>query len=105
MKKLKIKKGSTVQVLTGDDKGKSGSVLEVDQYAMKVKVQGVRINTKRDKRENTLIKEEGYIDYSNLKLVDGSTKKKKKKATKKKAAKKTTKKVAKKDKPEETAQA
>jgi len=68
MIKLKIKKGSTVQVITGDDKGKTGSVLDVDPFDMKVKVQGVRIQTKRDKKENTL----------------------KKKATKKKATKKSS---------------
>ena len=95
LKKLKIKKGSSVFVTTGDDKGKTGSVLEVDPFAMKVKVQGVRIQTKRDKKENTLYKEEGYIDYSNLKLVDGSAPKKKK-AKKKAAKKQAAKKVAKK---------
>ena len=90
MMKLKIKKGSTVQVVAGDDKGKSGAVLDVDPFDMKVKVQGVRIQTKRDKKENTLYKEEGYLHYSNVKLVSAGgggkkKKKKKKKTTKKKA--------------------
>ena len=95
MKKLKIKKGSTVLVITGDDKGKTGAVLEVDAFDMKVKVQGVRIQTKRDKKENTLYREEGYIYYSNLKLMDGSSSCKKKKTKKKATKKKATKKVAK----------
>lgn len=90
MMKLKIKKGATVQVITGDDKGKTGAVLDVDPFDMKVKVQGVRIQTKRDKRENTLYKEEGYLHYSNVKLVSaagGGKKKKKKKKTASKKAK------------------
>lgn len=83
MKKLKIKNGDTVQVIAGDDKGKTGSVLGVDQFDMKIRVQGVRIQTKKDKKENTLVKEEGWLNYSNVKLVGGAAKKKKK--TKKKA--------------------
>lgn len=86
MKKLKIKNGDTVQVITGDDKGKSGSVLAVDAFAMKIRVQGVRIQTKRDKRENTLIKEEGWMDYSNVKLAGAAKTATKKKKTSKKAS-------------------
>lgn len=96
MMKLKIKNGSTVKVITGDDKGKTGTVLDVDAFAMKVKVQGVRIQTKRNKRENTLYKEEGYLDYSNVALVDGGSSAKKKTA-KKAAGKKTAKKAKKAD--------
>ena len=90
MKKLKIKNGDSVEVITGDDKGKTGSVLNVDPFAMKLQVSGVRINTKLNKREKTLFKEEGWIDYSNVKLAGAV---KKKKAKKKKAAKKATKKA------------
>lgn len=93
MKKLKIKKGDTVQVITGDDKGKSGTVLDIDPFSMRIQVQGCRIQKKRDKRENTLISEEGYMHYSNVKAASsGSTTKKKK--TKKKATKKATTKAA-----------
>lgn len=97
MMKLKIKKGSNVQVIAGDDKGKTGAVLDVDPFDMKLQVQGVRIQTKRDKQENTLFKEEGYIHYSNVKLMDGPSSKKKKtkkKKTKAKASKKKTTKKA-----------
>ncbi|MCJ8277737.1 MAG: KOW motif domain-containing protein [Bdellovibrionales bacterium] len=88
MKKLQIKNGDSVQVITGDDKGKTGTVLDIDPFDMKIRVQGVRIQTKRDKRENTLIKEEGWLDYSNVKLASAPAKKakKKKKKTIKKAA-------------------
>lgn len=85
--KLKVKKGATVQVITGSDKGKKGSVLAVDAANMKVKVQGVKVQTHYDKKDG-LLKKEGFIDYSNVKLVEAATKEKKtsKKATKTKSA-------------------
>ena len=84
MKKLKIKKGATVQVITGSDKGKKGSVLEVNAVKMKVRVQGVKIETHFDKKEGVQTKE-GFIDYSNVKLIEAASTEKKK--TTKKAAK------------------
>ncbi|UXR65285.1 50S ribosomal protein L24 [Bdellovibrio bacteriovorus] len=84
--KLKIKKGATVQVITGSDKGKKGSVIAVDAKAMKIQVQGVKVQTHYDKKDG-LLKKEGFIDYSNVKLVEGASKEKKtKKATKSKSA-------------------
>ncbi|MCB9072349.1 MAG: KOW motif-containing protein [Bdellovibrionaceae bacterium] len=87
-KKLKIKKGATVTVIAGNDKGKTGSVLEVNPTKMKIKVQGVRMQTNLDKKENVLVKTEGFIDYSNVKLVESGAKKSKakKKASKTKEA-------------------
>jgi large subunit ribosomal protein L24 len=81
--KLKIKKGATVKVITGSDKGKTGTVLAVNSDAMKIQVQGVKIQTHFDKKEG-LLKKEGFIDYSNVKLLDAPAKEKK---TSKKAAK------------------
>ncbi len=85
--KLKIKKGSTVQVITGQDKGKKGTVLTVDASKMKVKVQGVKIETHYDKKDGLLTKE-GFIDYSNVKLVEAAKAEKKtsKKSSKQKSA-------------------
>lgn len=85
--KLKVKKGATVQVITGSDKGKKGSVLAIDAKNMKIKVQGVKVQTHYDKKDG-LLKKEGFIDYSNVKLVEAATKEKKtsKKATKAKSA-------------------
>lgn len=85
--KLKIKKGATVKVIAGSDKGKTGSVIEVNVAKMKVKVQGIRMQTNVDKKENVLVKTEGFIDYSNVKLMEASSKSTK---TKKKAAKTKT---------------
>lgn len=87
MVKLKIKKGATVQVITGSDKGKKGVVLAVDSEALKIKVQGVREQTHYDKKDG-LVKKEGFIDYSNVKLVEAAPTKGKK--TAKKAAKSKT---------------
>lgn len=85
MRKLKIKNGDTVEVITGDDKGKTGNVLNIDEAALKLQVSGVRINTKLNKKERTLFKEEGWLDYSNVRLAGGAKKKKAKKKSKKKA--------------------
>ena len=86
--KLKIKKGAQVQVITGSYKGKKGSVIEVNSTKMLIKVEGVRVQTHYDKKEG-LLKKEGYIDYSNVKLLESAPKKEKKaakKATKSKTA-------------------
>lgn len=88
MVKLKIKKGATVQVIAGADKGKKGEVILVDPKAMKLKVQGVRVQTHYDKKDG-LLKKEGFLDYSNVKLVAAAEKPKKtskKTATKQKSA-------------------
>lgn len=87
MANLKIKKGATVQVITGSDKGKKGEVLEVNARTLRIKVQGVRVQTHFDKKEG-LLKKEGFIDYSNVKLVSAPEKAKKtaKKTTKAKTA-------------------
>ncbi|MGZ3690511.1 MAG: KOW motif-containing protein [Pseudobdellovibrio sp.] len=79
---MKIKKGDTVQVISGSDKGKKGTVIEVKPSALKIKIQGVKVQTHYDKKDG-LLKKEGFIDYSNVKLVEKATKEKK-------AAKKTS---------------
>lgn len=90
--KLKIKKGDMVQVITGQDKGKKGSVLAVDAGKMKIKVQGVKVMTHFDKKDG-LKTLEAFVDYSNVKLVEkkaaAAPKAGKKAAAKKKTASKT----------------
>ena len=46
---MKIKKGDNVQVLSGNDKGKTGEVLEVSPKTDKVIVKGVNIRKKHVK--------------------------------------------------------
>lgn len=83
--KLKVKKGSTVQVIAGAEKGKKGSVIEIDPKKLKIKIQGVKVMTHFDKKEG-LLQKEAFIDYSNVKLVEAAAPKKTaKKAASKKA--------------------
>jgi large subunit ribosomal protein L24 len=85
--KLKIRKGATVEVITGADKGKRGTVLEVDKDNLRIRVQGVKVQTRHSKKDG-LLKSEGFIDYSNVKLVEAAPEAKKaaKKASKAKTA-------------------
>jgi len=77
--KLGIRKGATVQVISGDDKGKKGSVLDVNPKKMRVLVQGVKMVTRHHKQDG-LVKKEAYIHYSNVKLIEAAKKEPKKKA-------------------------
>ena len=84
--KLKIKKDDEVEVISGGQKGKKGKVLNISMKPLKIRIAGVFVQTHFDKKERKSIKKEGYIDYSNVKLLKASEKKnKKRKITKKKA--------------------
>jgi large subunit ribosomal protein L24 len=67
--KLKIKKGATVEITAGSEKGKRGTVLQVDPVDLKIRIQGVKMQTHFSKKDGISTRE-GYIDYSNVKLVD-----------------------------------
>lgn len=77
--KLKIKKGDTVEVLTGrqDDKGKRGEVIRVLPKDRRVVVQGVNIATKHQRQVQAqgrninpgIVKFEAPLDISNVMLV------------------------------------
>lgn len=79
MAKFKVKKGDTVVVLTGKDKGKTGEIKKVITQDMKVIVQGINIQTKHRKPSAAgaggLDKIEAPIHVSNVALVDTKTKK------------------------------
>ena len=75
MSKIYIKKGDDVYVLAGEDKGKTGRVLEVLREKGRVIVEGVNIVTKATKPsakypQGGLIKKEAPIAISNVNLVD-----------------------------------
>jgi large subunit ribosomal protein L24 len=74
MPKLKIKKGDTVIVLTGRDKGKSGSVLRAFPTENKVVVQGVNIAKRHTRQSATaqggIIEKEMPIHVSNVSHID-----------------------------------
>lgn len=68
----KIKKGDTVKVITGKDKGKEGKVLSVGDN--KVLVEGVNTITKHSKASQAnpkggIIHQEASFDISNVMLV------------------------------------
>jgi large subunit ribosomal protein L24 len=70
----KIKKGDTVIVITGRDKGKSGEVLEMRRDDNRVLVRGVNI-VKRHQRQSAtqeggIISKEAPIHLSNVALSD-----------------------------------
>ena len=76
--KLHIRKGDTVLVIAGDDKGKKGKVLEVILDKNRAVVEGINIVTKHTKPsagkpEGGLKKTEAALHVSNLKLVDPAT--------------------------------
>jgi large subunit ribosomal protein L24 len=65
----KIKRGDTVQVIAGKDKGKDGKVLAVKDG--KVLVEGVGMVTKHTKpsaanQQGGIVNKESYIDASNV---------------------------------------
>ena len=72
MSMLKIKKGDTVKVIAGKDKGKEGKVLSVTDG--KVLVEGVNTVTKHTKASQAnpkggIVHQEAVIDASNVMLV------------------------------------
>ena len=75
IKKIHIKKGDTVKILTGIDNGKTGKVLEIITSKYRAIVEGVNMVTKHvkpsaDKPEGGLINTEAAMHISNLMLVD-----------------------------------
>ena len=71
---MKIKKGDNVQVLSGNDKGKTGEVLEVMQKEDKVVVKGVNVRKKHVKArkqgdESGIIPVECAIPASKVNVV------------------------------------
>ena len=71
---MRIKKGDNVQVLSGNDKGKTGEVLEIIPKANKIIVKGVNIRKKHVKprkqgEEGGIIPVECAIDSSKVNVV------------------------------------
>jgi large subunit ribosomal protein L24 len=73
--KIHIKKGDTVKVMSGNDKGKTGKVLEVITAKYRAIVEGANMITKHvkpsaDKPEGGIENTEAGIHISNLMIVD-----------------------------------
>ena len=79
---IRIKKGDTVFVLTGKEKGKTGKVLEVDHDRQRAVVEKLNIFKRHYKRgrnpsapEGGIVDRNGSIHISNLALLDPESKK------------------------------
>lgn len=72
IKKWNIKKGDTVQVLAGKDKGKQGKVVVVDRNFNRVYVQGLHTHMVQVKADgfSGKMQREAPLHYSNVALVD-----------------------------------
>ena len=79
MSKLHIKKGDTVYVNAGEDKGKTGRVLKVLVKDNKAIVEGVNMVSKHTKPnakapQGGIVKKEAPMHLSNLNVLDPKTK-------------------------------
>ena len=75
-KKYDIKKGDTVMIIAGDDKGKTAEVLKVITKADKVIVAGCKVAKKavkptEENKEGGIVDKEMPIHISNVKKVEG----------------------------------
>jgi large subunit ribosomal protein L24 len=73
---MKLRKGDTVQVITGKDKGKQGEIDKVFPKANKIIVHGVNTASKHSKpsranEQGGIIEKDMPFDVSNVMLVHG----------------------------------
>jgi len=76
--KLHVRKGDIVKILTGNDRAKTGKVLEIITDQSRAIVEGINIITKHQKPtagkpEGGIKKVEGTIHISNLMLIEPGT--------------------------------
>jgi large subunit ribosomal protein L24 len=75
---IKIRKGDRVEVIAGDDKGKTGRVLSVDEKKQRViveKIHFIKRHTKARKQgqQGGILEREAPIHLSNVMLLDEKT--------------------------------
>jgi len=84
---MNLKKGNLVKILTGNDKNKSGEIIEIITKLNKAKVKGINIVKKHLKatkeKKGGIISKENFVHLSNLKLVENKKDKKEIKKEKK----------------------
>lgn len=73
---MKIKKGDTVTIIAGKDKGKSGTVLETLKDTEQVIVEGVNVakrhtKNRRMRSQGQIIEKNMPVHVSNVALTDG----------------------------------
>ena len=89
--KTHVKKGDNVQVISGNNTGATGKILQVLVSRNQVLIEGVRLIKKhqrksQDRPQGAIVQREGPIHISNVKLVEIVEKPKKASKAKKKAA-------------------
>ncbi len=80
-----VKRGDTVEVISGNHKGSTGKVLEVIPAKSQVLIEGVRMIKKhqrktQDQQNGAILEREGPIHISNVKITEKSSSDKKKAA-------------------------
>ena len=73
--KFHVKRGDTVQVISGNHRGSSGKILQVIPEKVQVIIEGVRLIKKhqrktQDNPNGAIIEREGPIHISNVKIVE-----------------------------------
>ena len=76
--KFHVKRGDTVQVISGNHRGSSGRILKVLPDKSQVIIEGVRLIKKhqrktQDNPNGAIIQREGPIHISNVKIVERAT--------------------------------
>lgn len=75
---MKVKKGDTVVVISGNDRGKKGEVLRVDSDSDRVVVRGINLRKKHQRQTSTggrqplapgIVQFEAALHASNVQLV------------------------------------
>ena len=77
--KMRIRKGDTVQVINGKDKGKTGEVLRTLPFENRVIVQGINVRTRHIKptqegESGRILSEEASVHASNVMLYSTAKK-------------------------------
>ena len=72
---MKIRKGDTVKVISGNDRGKSGKVLKVFPDTGRIIIEGVNLIKRHTRptpknRKGGIIEKEGSINASNVMYMD-----------------------------------
>jgi len=73
---MKIRKGDTVKVIAGKDKGKTGSVLTVHTTTNQVTIEGINVvkrhqKNRRSRSQGQIVEKSMPIDASNVALMEG----------------------------------
>ena len=74
-----VKRGDTVEVISGNHKGATGKILQILPAKQQVLIEGVRMIKKHTRRsqdapQGAIIEREGPIHISNVKIAEVATK-------------------------------